>query len=1263
MLLSVISGILVMLYRILHFFLYHPVLTAPLLIGVIVWGLVHAPFGWDITGLPSDPVPVDAIPDLGENQQIVYTEWPGRSPQDIDDQVTYPLSTALLGIPGVKSIRSNSMVGSSSIYLIFEEDIEFYWSRSRVLEKISALPANILPDGVRPILGPDATAVGQVFWYTLEGRNSSGDPAGGWDPQTLRSLQDFQIGYALAATKGVAEVAAIGGFVKEYQVEIDPVAMKAYGVSVTQIMDAVRKSNLDVGAKTLEFNRVEYLIRGLGYIQSLEDLEETVVLARDNVPVRIKEVAKVQWGPADRRGGLDKGGAEAVGAVVVARYGSNPMAVIEAIKATIAEISPGLPEITLPDGSISKVTIVPFYDRSELIYETLGTLEEALTLEMLISMLVVIVLVSHLRASLLISSLLPIGVLMVFVAMRQTGVDANVVALSGIAIAIGVMVDVGIIFSENILRHSDMPGNQGRPLRTIVLEASAEVSPAVVTAILTTVVSFLPVFALQGAEGKLFSPLAFTKTYSMVAALLIGIVFVPSIATWLIGTSIPRKYTRWAAPVAIGLIGIVAMFCVSPWWIGLMVLLLGISVGLRPLLEPTRPKLAGSLPMILVLIAVVMLLSRAWLPLGAGQSLLANGLFVVLILGSILGAMWSMVYFYERVLGWCLDHRGWFLTIPVSVVLVGITVWQGPKAFLGWAIPAQAWEGEGFWAKVHESLPGLGSEFMPTLDEGSFLLMPSTMPHSGVEENVEVIRQLDLLVETVPEVERVVGKWGRVQSALDPAPISMFENLVAYKPEYLLDESGHRMRFRVDRSGEFVRDEQDALIPDPGGQYFRNWRDHIRHPDDIWQEIIAVAQLPGLTSAPKLQPIETRQIMVSTGMRAPMGLKVQGPDLVTIQNFGFELEALLRQVPSVNGAAVFADRVVGKPYLEIELLRPALARYGLSIEEVQRYLEVAVGGMTLTRSVEGRERYAIRVRYPREQRSDPERMLQLLVPTASGIQVPLQELAQISYEQGPQMIRSENTFLNGYVIFDKISGVAEMSVIQAVKDSIAAHISRGELKIPSGVSYRFAGNYENQVRANERLSILIPVCLLLIFMILYLQFRSATLALLVFTGVAVALSGGFILLWLYGWEHFLDGSFWGENLRDIFQIGPIYLSVAVWVGFIALFGIATDDGVLMGTYLQQAFDQQQPTTRADIRLTVIQAGAQRIRPAMMTTATTVIALFPVITSTGKGADIMAPMAVPILGGMIFQVMTVLVVPVLFAWLRESSLNRPSPSNP
>jgi Cu(I)/Ag(I) efflux system membrane protein CusA/SilA len=1260
-----------MLNKIIRFFLENKLVTVLLTVTMVAWGIATAPFNWESDWIPRDPVPVDAIPDIGENQQIVFTEWMGRSPQDIEDQVTYPLTTSLLGVPGVKTIRSSSIFGLSSIYIIFEEDVEFYWSRSRVLEKLNSLPAGTLPEGVQPALGPDATALGQVYWYTLEGRNpETGKPTGGWDPQELRSIQDFYLKYALSAAQGVSEVASIGGYQKEYQVEINPVAMKSYGVNVKQIMQAVQESNMDVGARTIEFNKAEYLVRGLGYIDSISDLEEAVVAVNENTPIRLKEVAKVQLGPATRRGGLDKGGAEAAGAVVVARYGSNPLEVINSVKDKIKDIAPGLPSKTLADGTVSKVTIVPFYDRTGLIYETLGTLEEALILEILISIIVVIVLVLNLRASILISSLLPIGVLFTFIVMRYAGVDANIVALSGIAIAIGVMLDVGVVFTENIIRHLEMPDNKGRSKLEVIYEGTTEVASAVMTALATTVISFIPVFAMTGQEGKLFGPLAFTKTFALLGALFVGTIVIPALAHGLFTLEFGRKRTSRIWNFSLVALGILLLFYVP--WAGIVFIALGLNNLLEGYWPENKKQYVNYLNIAIVLLGVLYFLTKEWLPLGADHTYFINLIFVAGITALILGLLLLMVKYYQSILGWALDNKWKFLSIPILIVLFGLLAWQGfGKVFayvatgadkLGWNVRETK-----VWLAASETFPGAGEEFMPPLDEGSYLLMPSTMPHAGVEENLETIRLLDKRVTAIPEVDMTVGKWGRAATALDPAPVSMFENVVNYKSEYVLNRDGERMRFKVNDEGQYVlkngevfdlqimkREDVDAslLVPDPEGEYFRQWRDHIQSPDDIWDEIVATTNIPGMTSAPKLQPIATRLIMLSTGMRAPMGIKVFGPDLETISAVGLQLENILQEVPGVKAPSVFADRVVGKPYMQFDINRKLIARYGLSIADVQRIISAAIGGMQMTTTVEGRERYAVRVRYAREFRNNPEDVKGILVPTPTGVQVPLGELAEVTYVRGPQNIKSEDTFLLGYVIFDKDEAFAEVDVVENAQAVINEKIASGEFKVPPGVSYEFAGNYQNQLRAAKTLSIVIPISLLAIFLLLYFQFGNVPTTLMAFSGVFVALSGGFILLWLYNQPWFLDFNLFGENMRNVFQIRPINLSVAVWVGFIALFGVATDDGVLMGTYLKQVFAREDTTDKQSIRRAIIIAGSQRVRPAVMTTATTIIALLPVLTSTGKGSDIMIPMAIPSFGGMLIQTITMFVVPVLYSMWQE-----------
>ncbi|MBC9795927.1 efflux RND transporter permease subunit [Sinomicrobium weinanense] len=1268
-----------MLNKIIHYFLHNRLVTVLLLLFFIGWGLVTSPFDWDTGFLPKDPVPVDAIPDIGENQQIVFTNWPGRSPQDVEDQITYPLTTSLLGVPGVKSIRSNSMFGFSSIYIIFDEDVEFYWSRSRILEKLNSLPANLLPGGVQPTLGPDATGLGQVFWYTLEGRDSLGNVTGGWDLHELRTVQDFYVKYGLNAVEGVSEVASVGGYVQEYQVDVNPDALKAYDIGIDKVMMAVKNSNRDIGAKTIEINKVEYLVRGLGYIRSVEDLEETVVAVNNNKPVLIKDIGVVTLGPATRRGMLDKEGAEVVGGVVVARYGSNPLKVIGNVKDKIKEIASGLPKKTLEDGTESQLTIVPFYDRTQLIQETIGTLERALSHEILISIIVVIVLVLNLRASVLISSLLPVAVLMTFVVMRYAGVDANVVALSGIAIAIGVMVDVGIVFVENMIRHLELEENKnvrGNALLGVVYKATIEVAPAITTALATTVVSFLPVFFMEQAEGKLFRPLAFTKTFALAASFVLGVIVLPTLAYFVFSLTFKKDKMTKAWNISLVVAGLL-LAIVFKLWLPLAL----VVIGAIKLVEHKNPgflgKYSSQIVFFIILAVTLFFLAEEWVPLGHENSLVTNYLFVIVLLALILAVLLSVVYYYEPILKWCLVNKRKFLLVPLFTVFFGLVIWLGfPRTFgfvargfdaIGWNIRTTA-----VWSGLSHTFPGTGKEFMPSLDEGSFLLMPTSMPHAGMEENKRVVQQLDMGVAGIPEVDMAVGKLGRVESALDPAPISMYENIINYKSEYSINAKGEQETYKTDRDGKFVLRSGDTLtndevlnrgftekdlVKDKDGEYFRNWRSHIRSSDDIWNEIVKVTGIPGVTSAPKLQPIETRLVMLQTGMRAPMGIKVYGPDLETIQNFGIQLEEVLKEVPSVKKEAVFADRIVGKPYMQLDINRNAIARYGLSVEDVQQVIESTVGGIQITSTVEGRERFPVRVRYPRELRDTPEKIRKILIPTPTGAQIPLGELADIEYVRGPQMIKSEETFLTGYVLFDKRENYAEVDVVNDAQRFIEDKIASGALSIPKGVSYKFSGNYENQVRAVKRLSIVIPLSLIVIFLLLYFQFRTVIASTIHFSGVFVAFAGGFIMLWLYGQDWFMDFAIAGVNMRDLFQMHTINLSVAVWVGFIALFGIATDDGVIMGTYIHQVFEEKQPKTVPEVRAAVLEAGLKRVRPAMMTTAVTIIALLPVLTSTGKGADIMVPMAIPTVGGMFIQIMTMFVVPVLQAYWRETVVKK------
>lgn len=1239
--------------RFMRFWIHRKLFMALVLALTFLGGLSVAPFDWDIRWLPRFPVPVDAIPDIGENQQIVFTTWEGRSPKDIEDQITYPLTAALLGVPGVKVIRSNSFFGFSTIYIIFKENIDFYWSRSRILEKLNSLPPGTLPEGVQPSLGPDATALGQVFWYTLEGE--------GFGLDELRTIQDYYVKYYLQSAGGVAEVASIGGHVKEYQIDVNPDAMRAHNVTLPEVFNAVRMSNIDVGAGVIEVNRAEYSIRGLGFIRSVSDLENSVIKVNQSIPLFIKDVASVSLGPAARRGALDKEGAEAVGGVVVVRYSENALQVIKNVKKRIEEITPGLPSKELADGRISQVKIVPFYDRTGLIYETLDTLGQALREEILVTIIVVVVMINHIVSSLIISAILPLAVLLTFIVMKMAGVDANIMALSGIAIAIGVMVDMGIILCENILRRMEEASSE-ETMFDIVHASSVEVGGAVITSSLTTIISFLPVFTLTGPEGKLFGPVAYTKTFAVAASLILALALVPPLAHIFFRKRNLGKHFRLVLYLIVGLGGIGA-WKFGSWMIGAPLLFVSIVKILSQFLSKEIQDRIPAVFNLAALFFVTFLLTVHWLPLGPEKGIIRNLIFTSGMIFGLLAVRKLFTLKYESILLWSLNHKALFLSLPISLVIFGCVIWLGFDrvfGFIPWTLDKivssaslASVQREGLqydkvspirstwiWSKLAHNFPGLGKEFMPDLDEGSFLFMPTTMPHASIGEALDIIKKQNIAIRSIPEVESVVGKVGRVESALDPAPISMIETVITYLPEYNIDPE----------TGRHAIDKQT-------GGPIRNWRPQIKTANDIWKEVIEVSKIPGVTSAPKLQPIAARIVMLQSGMRASMGVKIKGKSILDIEKLGFRIEKYLKEIPSIDPSTVVADRVVGNPYIEIDIDRKAIARYGLTITDVQELIEIAIGGKRITTTVEGRERYPVRVRYQRELRDSLEALEKILVANADGVHVPLSQVATINYSPGPMSIKSEDTFLTSYVLFDKKPGFAEVNVVEAADSYLKHKISVGELKLPPGSSITFAGSYENQVRSEQTLRIVIPLALCLIFAILYLQFNSIPVSLNVFSGIFVAWSGGFIMLWLYAQPWFLDFTVFGANMRDLFQVRPYNLSVAVWVGFLALFGICTNDGVIYSTYLDQVFAKHSFKSIREIREATVEAGMKRVRPALMTTATTILALIPVLTSQGKGSDVMAPMALPSFGGMCVDIITIFVVPNIYCLLKEMEFKR------
>ena len=1031
-----------MINKLISYCLKTPFVVFVVYIALFFWG------AWAITNIP-----VDAIPDIGEKQVIVYSDWPGRSAKDVEDQITYPLSVSLRGVPGVKTIRATSAFGFSEVYLIFKDSVDYYWARSRVLEKLN-LVSGRLPQGVMPVLGPDATGLGQVFWYTVEGK--------GYSIDKLRSLQDWFIRYQLNSVDGVSEVASIGGFVKQYQIDIDPNKMISFNVHLGQVMEAVKRSNVDVGAKVIENNAMEYIIRGLGFIKSLDDIENIAVGEINGTPVYVKNIAVVQLGPEFRRGALDKGGQEAVGGVVIMRYGENAMKVIHRVKQAIKELEKGLPP---------GVKIVPFYDRTELIHRTIATLREALILELIITMAVVVPFLAHIWAGIMICLALPFSVLIAYIAMYYLKIDANIMSLSGIAIAIGTLVDMAIIMVENSYRHLIIYAEEiKKGVKTrfdVIFGAASEVGSAVLTAVLTTVVSFLAVFALEAQEGKLFKPLAWTKSLTLLASITVALTLIP-------------------------------VLC-----------MLFLKGRLRP---PEGNPLVKALH-----------------------------------------------HYYEKILRWCLSHRKIFLLIPAIILISALAI-----------------------------IPRIGREFMPAFDEGTILFMPVMRPSTSLTEAIRVIEIQDKIIKSFPEVEMVVGKVGRADTATDPAPVEMFETIITLKPK-------------------------------------SQWRRGMTK-EKIIREMDTVLQLPGVSNI-WTQPIINRVDMLATGIRTSVGVKVFGPDLQKIEAIATEIE---KAVKEVKGAVdLYSEKIVGKPYIEFKIKREQVARYGISIRDVQDVIEMAIGGENLTTTVEGRERYPVRVRYARQLRDNIDALRRVLVSTKGGAQIPISQLVDIYFVTGPAMINSENGLLRAYVLMN-VRGRDMMGFVEE-----ASKIVSQKVKLPAGYFIQWSGQFENQVRAKNKIAILLPISLLINFMLIYMCFRSIIKSVFIFTAVPVTLAGG---IWLL--------AFSGFNF-----------SVAVWVGFIALFGIAVDDGILITTYLDDVFKERRARikTRQDVIEATVYAGLGRIRPAFLTTITTIAALLPIMFLKGTGAEVMQPMAIPLIGGMVIEMITWFIVPTLYSWREEKKL--------
>jgi Cu(I)/Ag(I) efflux system membrane protein CusA/SilA len=1010
------------------------------------WALIHTP--------------IDAIPDLSENQVIVFTEWEGRSPQEVEDQITYPLTTNLQGLPHVRTVRSASAFGFSMVNVIFEDSVDIYFARTRVLERLSLAPS-FLPAGVTPVMGPDATGVGQVFWYTVEGPYDSG---------TLHSIQDWFVKYQLNSVPGVAEVASVGGFVRQYQIDLDPIKLRAYNIPLKTIAEAVQASNNNVGAKVIETGDTENIVRGIGLIGSLKDIENISLGASNGTPVTIGNVGSVQLGPEFRRGVLDKDGKEAVGGVVIIRYGANAREVIEAVKKKITEIQPGLPQ---------GVKIVPFYDRGVLIDHAVDTLRHALIEELILVTLAHVLFLWHFRSILVVTIPLPLAVLCAFLFMHGAGISSNIMSLGGIAIAIGVLVDAGIVMTENVIRQAEQyeedHGNYREHIGEITLNAARLVGRPISFAMVIIILAFVPVFALTGMEGKMFHPLAFTKTFAMAASTILAVTLVPVLCTFLIRGKLHR--------------------------------------------ESDNP--------------------------------------IMRVLGAV----------YKPALGWALRHRA--LTLSAAGLLFATAVYTATT---------------------------IGSEFMPPLDEETALFMPIADPRISLTEATKILRQQDRIIAAEPQVAMVVGKVGRAETSTDPAPVNMSETTVTFKPK-------------------------------------SDW------PKGLTKEAILARldeklQIPGVTNI-WTQPIRNRIDMLSTGIRTQVGIKVFGPDLSVIEGLSEQIKEVVAQIP--GSTDLYAERITGAPYLEMTVDRPAASRYGLNVADVEDTIETAIGGKNLTTTIEGRQRFPVRVRYARDFRANPDQLNQVLVTGSNGAQVPLDKVVTTKLAMGPSMISSENGLLRGSVLLN-VRGRDVGGFVEQAQRTVNARI-----KLPPGYFIEWSGQYENQISARKRLELVIPIVLLVIFVLLYRTYHSAKEAAHVLLAVPFALSGG------------------------IFLVKAMHLnfSVAVWVGFIALFGTAVQTAVVMVIYLEDAVARRKAAdgtlTIAGLHAAVIEGALLRLRPKVMTVATVVAGLLPMLWSTRTGAEFMRPLAAPVLGGMVSSLLHVLIVtPVIFTWLRERDLRRALP---
>lgn len=1117
--------------------------------------------------------PVDAVPDLSDVQVIIFTEYPGQAPQVVEDQVTYPLTTAMLSVPYAKVVRGYSFFGLSFVYIIFEDGTDLYWARSRVLEYLSFISGK-LPPGVTPALGPDATGVGWVYIYILK------DTFEQYDLQELRSVQDWYLRYELTAVPGVAEVASVGGFVKQYQVEVDPNKLLAYGLSIQKVKRAIQRSNSDVGGKVVEIAETEFMVRGLGYIRSLEDLKNIAVAVDDKgTPVLIKNIANVQIGPELRRGILEwKGEGEAVGGIVIIRYGENALEVIENVKKKLKELEKGLPP---------GVIIQKGYDRSGLIKKAIQTLKKKLIEEISVVAIICVIFLLHFRSAFVAIFTLPVGILMSFLIMYSLGLNANIMSLGGIAIAIGVMVDASVVLVENAHKHLER--DRGKKSHSvIILESAKEVGPALFYSLLIITVSFLPVFSLQEQSGRLFKPLAYTKTFAMASSSLLAITIVPVLMTFFIRektldptTPKKRRLGIWIAALAgppfLVIAGGLSGLSLPDW---ALIFALGISVFGMIVLIPQRIVSESRNPMNRILI-------RGYLP----------------------------------IIRFTLKWRKTTLLLALAVLVLSL-------------IPASR----------------LGSEFMPPLNEGDLLYMPTTLPGISITKAKELLQQTDKIIQSFPEVEHTLGKIGRAETATDPAPLSMIETTIVLRPQMEYEWIPIRRFFSgwpgwlkkpftwiwpEVKKGKMIHEWRKRKID----RFFSDFPFWLKKPlsliwpeerymtiDELIEEMDLSIQFPGLINAWTM-PIKTRIDMLSTGIKTPVGIKVMGPDLEILSEIGSQIEAVVRGVPGTLSA--YSERVTGGNYLDFKIRREQIARYGLTIGDVQDVIMTAIGGMNVTQTVEGLERYPVSLRYNRELRDDIESLKRVLVPAPTGAQIPLAQLADFIFHKGPAGIKSENSRQTAWVYVD-IKGIDVGSYVKEVKSIVDS-----EIDIPAGYSIVWSGQYEYMEKARRTLNIIVPLTILVIFLLLYFYFHNIIQAFIVMISLPFALVGGILLIYVLNYN----------------------LSVAVVVGFIAVAGLAVETGVVMLVYLDEAYKrriaQETMNSVGDLYAAITEGTVERVRPILMTVSTTLIGLLTVMYGAETGSQIMKRIAAPMVGGLISAtILTLVIIPAIYAiWKR------------